>query len=92
MWFVVGLVGLKTALPRLGKGVPDGVPGQWSETYGRVLVEEVVRSALAKSGFATLDSTPLQSGGGPRFGQSSPTRLGSVLRTDCSTLVRGSPS
>ena len=87
MWFVVRLVGLKTALPRLGKGVPDGVPGQWSETYGRVLVEEVVRSALAKSGFATLDSTPMQSEGGLVFKQNSPSYRGSVLRIDCSKFV-----
>ena len=87
MWFVVRLVGLRKALPRLGKGVPDGVPEQWSKTYGGVLVEEVVRSAMAKSRFATLDSTPMQSEGGPVFKQNSPSYRGSVLRTNCSKFV-----
>ena len=92
MWFFVRLVGLVTALPGLGKGVPDDVPGHWRETYGRVLAEEVVQFAAANSGFATPGSTPMLSGGGSIFGQNSLSHRGSVLRTGRSKFVRGSPS
>ena len=71
---------------------PDGEPGHWSGTCCGVLVVVVFRSVVAGLGFVTLDSTPLQSGGGLVFRQNSLTRRGSVLRTDHSTLVRDSPS
>ena len=64
-WFSVGLVGLETALPGHGKGVSDDVLGHLSETSGGVLVEEVVQSAMENSGFATPNSTPMLSRGGP---------------------------
>ena len=73
--------------PGLGMGASDGEPGHWSGTCYGVLVVVVFRSVVAGSRFVTLDSTPLQSGGGPVFRQNSLTCRGSVLRTDHSTLV-----
>ena len=78
-----------TALPRLGKGVLDDVPGHVSEICDGVLV--MVQSAVANSGFATPGSTPMLSNGGSVSRQNSPSRCGNAPMTCRSKFVRGLP-